>query len=87
MDYKFLADKALQKFFEESDLSVGQIFLALTQERTTGIKIENRSRFEEITDKEWSEIIEKVIEESIEDEPLNDKEWATFTNKFKDEQE
>ena len=59
MYYKFLADRALQKFFEESELSVGQIMRAITQEKFTGIKIENRSRFEEITDKEWYELIEK----------------------------
>jgi len=62
MNYKFLTKEEVVKFFEESDLSVGEIFRTFTQEKFTGIKIENRSRFSEISDKEWYEIIEKAFE-------------------------
>lgn len=62
MNYKFLAKEEITKFFEESELSVGEIVRALTQEKFTGVKIENRNRLSEISDKEWYEIIEKVFE-------------------------
>ena len=68
MDYKFLADRALQRLFEETELNVGQIIRAITQEKFTGIKIENKSRLTEITDKEWYEIIENTFENEIETE-------------------
>ena len=62
MDYRFLANRGLEKFFEESKLSVGEIMRTITQEKFTGIKIENKSRLTEISDQEWYEIIEKTFE-------------------------
>jgi hypothetical protein len=68
MDYKFLASRAIQKALEETELSVGQLMRVITQEKFTGVKIENRSRFEEITDKEWYELIESAQNNEIETE-------------------
>lgn len=62
MDYRFLANRGIERFFEESQMSVGEIIRTITQEKFTGIKIENKSRLTEITDTEWYEIIEKVFE-------------------------
>ena len=62
MNYRFLANKALNEFFEESELSVGEILRSLLRESSTGIKIENKARITEITDSEWYEIIEKTRE-------------------------
>lgn len=67
MNYKYLVKKGLSRFLDESDLSVGEILRAVTSERLTGIKTENRSRFLEITDKEWNSIIEKAFEYEQED--------------------
>ena len=68
MNYKFLAGRAIQEALEETELSIGQIMRILTQEKFTGLKIENRSRFEEITDKEWYELIENAQNNEIETE-------------------
>ncbi len=62
MDYKYLANKGVEKFFEETDLSVGEILRTIMQEKFTGINIENKSRLTDISDKEWYEIIEKTFE-------------------------
>lgn len=62
MDYKFLASKGIEKFFEESELTVGEIIRTITQEKFTGLKVENRSVLTSISDKEWYEIIEKSFE-------------------------
>lgn len=62
MDYKFLAKTEIEKLFEDSELSVGEIIRTITQEKFTGIRIENKSRITEISDKEWYEIIEKAFE-------------------------
>lgn len=62
MNYKFLAEEEIKNFFKSSDLSVGEILRTITQEKFTGLKIENRSKFTEISDKEWYEIIEKAFE-------------------------
>ena len=62
MDYKFLVNKELEKFFEEDNLSIGDIFRIITSEKRTGIKIKNKSRFQEISDKEWYEILENALE-------------------------
>ena len=62
MNYRFLANNTLNKFFENTELSVGEIFRAIMRESSTGIKIENKSRITEISDEEWYEILEKTIE-------------------------
>jgi hypothetical protein len=62
MNYRFLANNTLNKFFENTELSVGEIFRAIMRESSTGIKIENKSRITEINDEEWYEILEKTIE-------------------------
>lgn len=62
MNYKFLAKEEIVKFFEQSELSVGEILRTITQEKFTGVKIENRGRLSDISDKEWYEIIEKSFE-------------------------
>ena len=67
MNYKFLAKEEIVKFFEESELSVGEILRTITRETHTGLKVENPSRLTEISDKEWYEIIEKSFEDERED--------------------
>lgn len=62
MNYRFLANKAINKFFEKSELTVGEIFRAIMRESSTGIKIENKSKITEITDKEWYVILEKTLD-------------------------
>lgn len=62
MDYKFLSLKAIEKTFKESDMTVGEIIRTITQEKFSGIKIENRSVITETTDKEWCSIIEKAFD-------------------------
>lgn len=62
MNYKFLTKESLIKFFEESELSVGEIMRSITQEKFTGIRVDNRTRFTEIPEKQWYEIIEKAFE-------------------------
>ena len=68
MDYKFLVSKELERFFEETNFSVGQIFLSILQEKFTGIKIENKKRFLEMSDKEWYSVLEKTFNYHKEDE-------------------
>lgn len=68
MDYKFLVKKELDRFFEETELSVGEIFRNITSEKLTGISISNKSRFHDLTDKDWYEIIEKSFKYNIEDD-------------------
>lgn len=74
MDYRFLASRGIEKFFEDSELSVGEVIRAITQEKFTGIKIENKSRLTEMTDKEWYEAIEKAYENETETEYFNEQE-------------
>ena len=62
MNYRFLANNTLNKFFENTELSVGEIFRAIMRESSTGIKIENKARITEISDEEWYGILEKTIE-------------------------
>ena len=79
MDYKFLAKKALEKLFEETDLSVGEIIRTLVQEKVSGLKATNRGALTSITDKEWYSKIEKInLEESNPDVILTNEEWETF---------
>lgn len=86
MDYKFLVNKELEKFFEETDFSVGEILLSIINR--TGVELNNRSEFRKITDQEWYVIIEETLKDCLEDDPvLSDKEWKSAINKiFKDEQ-
>jgi len=67
MDYRFLASKELEKFFEDTEMSVGEIIRTITQEKFTGLKSENRSVLTELSDKDWYEIIEKSFEYERED--------------------
>ena len=62
MNYRLLANKSINKFFEKTELSVGEIFRAILRESSTGIKIENKARINELTDVEWYTIIENTIE-------------------------
>ncbi len=62
MNYKYLANKELDKFFEETDFSVGDIIRAITLEKISGLKVTNRGIITEKSDKEWYEIIEKAYE-------------------------
>lgn len=62
MDYRFLASRGIEKFFEETDLSVGEIIRTIVQKKFTGVEVENKSRFTDIPDKEWYEIIEKTFD-------------------------
>ena len=62
MDYKFLAKKEIEKFFEETDLSVGEIIRTIIQEKFTGLKSENRGVLTEISDQEWYEKLEEAFE-------------------------
>jgi len=62
MNHKFLAKEELIKFFEETELSVGEIFRAVLREKFTDVKIENKNRLTSISDQEWGEIIKKSFE-------------------------
>ena len=62
MDYKFLANKEIEKFFEETEFSVGEVLLSILQQRFTGVKIQNKSKMLEMTDQEWYEAIEKAFQ-------------------------
>lgn len=62
MDYRFLAKRGIEKFFKETELSVGEIMRTLIQEKFTGLKCENRRILTEISDQKWYEIIEKTFE-------------------------
>lgn len=62
MDHRFLAKKGIEKFFEQSELSVGEILRAITQEKFSGLKCENRRVLTEKTDKEWYRIFETAFE-------------------------
>ncbi len=67
MDYKYLTSKKVEKFFDETDLSVGEILRTITQEKFSGLKIENRNIFTEKSDEEWYSIIERAYEYERED--------------------
>lgn len=62
MDYRFLASKGIEKFFEETDMSVGEIIRTIIQKKFTGIEVVNKSRITEISDQKWYEIIEKTYD-------------------------
>ena len=62
MDYRFLASKGIEKFFEETDMSVGEIIRTIIQKKFTDIEIVNKSRITEISDQEWYEVIEKTYD-------------------------
>lgn len=66
MDYKFLANKEIEKFFEETEFSVGEILLSILQQRFTGVKIENKSKILDTSDQEWYEAIEKAFQYELE---------------------
>lgn len=87
MDYKFLANKEIERFFEETDFSVGEVLLSILSKSNTGIEITNRSRFTEISDQEWYSIIEKTLSEALEEDPeMSEEEFTNTINKiFKDE--
>lgn len=62
MNYKFLAKEELIKFFEETDLSVGEIIRTITQEKFTGVNIPNRSQLTDVSDQKWYETFEKAFD-------------------------
>jgi hypothetical protein len=62
MNYKFLASKTIEKYFEETGLTVGEIMRAMMTESISGIKVENKARFTELTEKEWYNILTKTFE-------------------------
>lgn len=83
MDYKFLANKEIERFFEETNFSVGEIFLSIISKNNTGIEITNRSRFTELTDQEWYGIIEKSLADSLEEDPkLSEEEFKNTIDKI-----
>jgi hypothetical protein len=62
MNYKILAKNSLDKLFVNTELkTIGEIFRAIIRESTTGIKVENKSRFTELSDEDWYLILEKTI--------------------------
>lgn len=69
MDYKFLAKIEIEKFFENTEFSVGEILLSILSHESVGVSINNRGKLLETTDQEWYAIIEKVLEESLEEDP------------------
>jgi hypothetical protein len=84
MNYNFLAKKAMEKLFEETDLSIGEVIRELTQEKYTGLKSENRSVLTNKTDKEWCAVIEKVTAEQLEeDTACNEEDWEKFISREK----
>lgn len=62
MDSRYLTSKIIEKFFDETELSVGEILRTITQEKFSGLKIENRGVFTETSDEQWCQIIEKSYE-------------------------
>lgn len=72
MNYRFLAKKALDKFFDDTELSVGEIMRLITQEKYTGLKAENRGVLMEMSDEKWYENIEKTLENETETEYYNE---------------
>jgi hypothetical protein len=62
MNHRFLAKKGIEKFFNQSELSVGEILRAITQEKFTGLKCENRGVLLNKSDQEWYEVIEKAFD-------------------------
>jgi len=84
MDYNFLAKKAMEKLFEETDLSIGEVIRELTQEKFTGLKSENRSVLTNKTDKEWYTVIEKITAEQLEEDTVcNEEDWEKFLSQGK----
>ena len=73
MNHKFLVKRSLVKLFEESEMSVGEIMRTITQEKFTGIKIENKRRLTELSDQDWYEVVEKACENENETEFFNGK--------------
>jgi hypothetical protein len=84
MDYNFLAKKAIERLFEETDLSIGEVIRELTQEKVTGLKSENRGVLTSKTDKEWYIAIEKITAEQLEeDTACSEEDWEKFLSKGK----
>lgn len=83
MDYRFLVSKKLENFFDNTDMSIGDIFRTIMSEKVTGLNITNKSRFQQMTDQDWYEAIELAFNESQEEETFyNDKEWDNKINSF-----
>ena len=61
MNYKFLASKTIEKYFE-SELSVGEILRSITTESISGISVENKARFTELSDEQWYNILENTFD-------------------------
>lgn len=67
MNYKLLFQADMEKLFD-TDMSVGEIIRALTLEKFTGLKCENRNVLTEMTDQQWSRVAEKAYENETETE-------------------
>ena len=81
MNYRFLAKEGINKLFDESDLSVGEILRTIIRERATGLKCKNISVLTSITSEKWYEVIEKAYEET-QDAPIeDDNEWSLAMSK------
>lgn len=79
MDYRFLSKITIEKFFEETQLSVGEIIEVIALTKT---KLESKNKAADITDKMWYETFEVVIEEILSDPIIEDeKEWEETINK------
>ena len=62
MDFRFLASRGIEKFFEDTDMSVGEIIRTIIQKKFTGIEVKNKSRLTDMSDQKWYEAIEKSFE-------------------------
>lgn len=79
MDYKFLAKKALDELFEDTEMSVGEIIRTITSEKVTGLRTENRSVLTEISDESWYNKIEMLsLSAKSKDDPMTETEWKEY---------
>lgn len=67
INHTYLASTELDRFFEDTEMSFGEILRAILREKHTGIKIENRSRLTEITDEQWCKILKNTLEDEQDD--------------------
>ncbi len=72
MDNRYLVKRKIDKVFDETTLSVGEIIRIITQEKYTGLVSNNRSKLTEKTDEQWYNIIEEAFENELETEFYTD---------------
>ena len=66
MNYRYSTKKEIDRLFDETDLTVGEIIHTIVREKYTGIKISNRSKIRSMSDEDWYESIEKAARDEQE---------------------